>query len=427
MDNAVTIIVGAGAVLDFDHKGIFPSVKIITEEVLKLSVQKVAGGERPLFRELNDYVVGKLNQIGRPEFNRFIPPQLNFENLLHLVEMCISYSGCWHKEYVSWPAFPEFGTLILPDEFLKDIQTYDYIKAAFGLQKTVMDIVNQYDTVFREMISTEQWYRGFWKSFSGKSNIFNLNYDNTIENSLCEYEDGFLPIKENEDYSRFSAKQYFENRRNLSTIAHLHGQILFSEAKSYPFDYSIRDMVKNRDYQTACKNRIGGQFPPSNQAKEEYLQPVIVSGSRKTEKMTFAPNNVYLSDLTRKVIENNRLMIIGYSFGDLYLNEILGLGMAVHGKDFKVVIIDQYPSYINSYTSLFQHLAHRCNPQAYHFVSRLAEDRLSIEIGQNEFPLVVEGYDVPIISRNGNLMMCISGFKNAVEKHGDAITEFLCL
>lgn len=424
MGNGVTIIVGAGAVLDFAHKGIFPSVKDITKEVLKLRTQKVDGGERPLLSELNDYIVGKLNQVGRPEINKFMPPQLNFENLLHVVEMCISYSGCWHKEYVSWPALPEFGTLIQPDDFLKDFQTYDYIWAAFGLQKTVMDIVNQYDTAFRENTTTEQWYRGFWQALYGKSNIYNLNYDNTIENCLGAYEDGFLPIKDGEEYCRFSAKKYFENRRNLSTIAHLHGHILFSEAKSFPFKYSTRDMVKNRDYETACKNRMGSQQNPSNQAKEEYVQPYIVSGSRKTEKLTFAPNNVYLSDLTRKVVENNRLMIIGYSFGDLYLNEILGLGMAAHGKDFKVVIIDKHPSYISTYTSLFQHMAHRC-PQAYHFVSRLAEDRLSVEIGQNEFPLIVEGYDKPVISRNGNLMMCISGFKNAVMNHKDEIMEFL--
>lgn len=102
--------------------------------------------------------------------------------------------------------------------------------------------------------------------------------------------------------------------------------------------------MQKQDWRTAS---------PSNQAKEENLQPVIVSGSRKTEKMTFAPNNVYLSDLARKVIENNRLIIIGYSFGDLYLNELLGLGMDAHGDDFRVVIIDKFPSYINSYTSWF--------------------------------------------------------------------------
>ena len=43
MKDAVTIIVGAGAVLDFEHKGISPSVKNITDEVLKLSIQKVDG------------------------------------------------------------------------------------------------------------------------------------------------------------------------------------------------------------------------------------------------------------------------------------------------------------------------------------------------------------------------------------------------
>lgn len=425
MGNKVTIIVGAGAVLDFEHKGIFPSVKNITDEVLKLSIQKVDGGERPLLREINDYIVGKLNQIGRSEINRYIPPQLNFESLLHVIEMCISYSSCWHKEYISWLSLPEFGTLIQPDDFLKDIQTYDYIRAAYELQKSVMDIVNLYDTSFSENMTSERWYQDFWKSFSGRSNIFNLNYDNTIENSLGEYEDGFPPIKDGEEYSRFSAKNYYENKRGVSTIAHLHGQILFSEASSFPFDYSIRDMVKNRDYQTACKIRVGRQQNPSNQAKEKYVQPYIVSGSRKTEKMAFAPNNVYLSDLARKIVENNRLMVIGYSFGDLYLNEILGLGIATHCDEFKAVIIDKFPSYINSYISWFQHLTHQCNPQEYTFVSRLAKDRLFVEVGQKEFPLIVGEYGVPVVSRNGNVMMCINGFKDAVVNHKEMIQRFL--
>lgn len=425
MGNKITIIVGAGAVLDFEHKGIFPSVKNITDEVLKLSIQKVDGGERPLLREINDYIVGKLNQIGRSEINRHIPPQLNFESLLHVIEMCISYSNCWHKEYISWLSLPEFGTLIQPDDFLKDIQTYDYIRAAYELQKSVMGIVNLYDTSFSENMTSERWYQDFWKSFSGRSNIFNLNYDNTIENSLGEYEDGFSPIKDGEEYSRFSAKNYYENKRGVSTIAHLHGQILFSEASSFPFDYSIRDMVKNRDYQTACKNRMGRQQNPSNQAKEEYVQPYIISGSRKIEKMAFSPNNVYLSDLARKVVENKRLMVIGYSFGDLYLNEILRLGIATHGDEFKAVIIDKFPSYINSYISWFQHLTHQCNPQEYTFVSRLAKDRLFVEVGQKEFPLIVGEYGVPVVSRNGKVMMCINGFKDAVVNHKEMIQRFL--
>ena len=421
----MTIVVGAGAVLDFEHKGIFPSVKRITGEVLKLSIQKVDGGERLLLHDIYNHVVKKLSEVGRPEINRYFPPQLNFENLLHVIEMCISYSSSWHNEYTSWPAVPEFGTLIHPDEFMNDIQTYDYIRAADGLQETVMSIVNQYDTFFREGKTTEQWYRDFWKALSGRSNIFNLNYDNTIENSLGEFEDGFPPVVDGEDYSRFSAKQYFDNPRCVSTVAHLHGQILFSEARSFPFEYSIRDMVKNRDYQTACKNRRARQQNPSNQAKEEYVQPYIVSGSRKTEKMTFAPNNVYLSDLTRKVIENNRLMIIGYSFGDLYLNEILGLGMAAHGDNFKVVVIDWFPPYIDNYPALFQHLQYKSGSGMYRFVSRLAKDRLAIEPGQKDFSLDVKDHSAPVKSKNGSLMLFMNGFKDAVVNHKEEIMKFL--
>lgn len=93
MSNGVTIIVGARAVLDFEHKGILPSVKIIKDEVLKLSIQKVDGGERPLLRELYDYVVKKMNRVF--ETNHIKPPQLNFENLWHVIEMCIAYSKKW--------------------------------------------------------------------------------------------------------------------------------------------------------------------------------------------------------------------------------------------------------------------------------------------------------------------------------------------
>ena len=106
MGNGITIIVGAGAVLDFNHKGVYPSVDNITDEVLKLSIQKVDGGERPLLRELYDHVVRKLNRV--LEAKRIMPPKLNFENLFHVIEMCIAYSSFRGKEYISMHAFALF-------------------------------------------------------------------------------------------------------------------------------------------------------------------------------------------------------------------------------------------------------------------------------------------------------------------------------
>lgn len=424
MDKTITIIVGAGAVLDFEHKGVFPSVENITKEVLKLPVQKVDGNEWLLIDELYNHIFGRLKEVGNPETRKFNHPQINFEDLLHVLEMCLAYSYCWHDEYLQWSSFPLFGSLTEPDSSQKGIDTVEYGRAAYSLEKRVMEIVNQYDSAFIEKKSSEEWYRNFWRSIR-KGNIFTLNYDSTIEESIVDYEDGFEEILGEEDYYRFSARKYSENPEGKTTIAHLHGSILFSEPNTFPFEYSIRDLVKNKDYETACRNRMAAQSTPRTQAKEEYIQPYIISGARKTEKMVYAPYNVYLSDLTKKVLENKWLMIIGYSFGDLYLNEILGLGMAAHGNDFKVVIIDKYPSYIDAYTSFLQHLKSSCNYGMFEFISRLVKDRLYIEIGQKEFSLIVKDSESPVMSKNGNLMMCIGGFKDAVMNHREKIMEFL--
>ena len=426
MDVGITIVVGAGAVLDFKHKGVCPSVRNITEEVLKISTQKVDGTERLLIKELYDRIIERLKIVGNPEVRRFFHPEVTFEDLLHVLEMCLSYSSCWHDEYLQWTYFPPFGSLIEPCTLLKDVNTVEYTRAAYALEEKVMEIVNQYDTAFREDKESEIWYREFWRSM-GSVNIFTLNYDTTIEECIQRFEDGFGEPAAAESYSRFSPSGYCENVEGKTTIAHLHGSILFIEAKTFPFEYSTRDLVKNKDFNSASKNRRVAQTAPRTQAKEEFVQPYIISGSRKTEKMVDAPYNVYLSDLTRKVIEKKRLLIIGYSFGDLYLDEILGLGMATHGDEFKMVIVDKYPSYINDYPALYLHLINHCNHGAFNIISRMTKDRLAIESGQKVFPLVVKDYNTPVVSENGSLMVCMTGFKDAVMNHLVEIKEFLSI
>lgn len=55
--------------MDFEHKGIFLSVKNITGEVLKLSIYKVDGGERLLLHELNKQMIEELKN-SRPPGNK---------------------------------------------------------------------------------------------------------------------------------------------------------------------------------------------------------------------------------------------------------------------------------------------------------------------------------------------------------------------
>lgn len=43
VDNGITIIVGAGAVLDFDHKGIFPSVPTSSHSANLVGRKNISG------------------------------------------------------------------------------------------------------------------------------------------------------------------------------------------------------------------------------------------------------------------------------------------------------------------------------------------------------------------------------------------------
>lgn len=119
-----------------------------------------------------------------------------------------------------------------PESFLKSIDTIGYERAVYALEEKVMEIVNQYDSAFKNNPATEPWYRQFWSSLRG-GNIFTLNYDSTIEESLVSYEDGFEKHWD-EEYCRFSAGKNFKNADKKTTIAHLHGSILYSEPKSFP-------------------------------------------------------------------------------------------------------------------------------------------------------------------------------------------------
>ena len=213
MGVGVTVIVGAGAALDFEHMGVFPSVKTITEEVLKISIRNVDGTERLLIKDLYDGIIERLKKVGNPEVRKFFHPEVNFEDLLHVLEMCLSYSSCWHDEYLHWKVFPLYGALMEPNQILKDINTVEYERAAYALEERVMEIVNQYDLAFKKDKGREQWYRDFWHSMKGAS-IFSLNYDSTIEESVDSYEDGYEDVFSREDYSRFSARKYYENPEN---------------------------------------------------------------------------------------------------------------------------------------------------------------------------------------------------------------------
>ena len=118
---------------------------------------------------------------------------------------------------------------------------------------------------------------------------------------------------------------------------------------------------------------------------------------------------------------------MGYSFGDLYLNQLLERITLIHGSKTKVVLIDYMPQYIHDYNGIVRNIS--SNGHYTEFVSRMIQHNPLVWAkpitGEEEPPMNFESWDRPIRSKNGALMMFICGFKNAVTMHGKEIMEFL--
>lgn len=422
--NRITTILGAGAVLDFDFGDLLiPSTRNITDAILDIEVQNIDG----LMSKLIKAVYDRLQERGFERQNPAIAPyakevvnKINFEHLFHVLEELMSYNNIWKNEWISPSIYPPLAAFCNGD-FERD--TIEYELSLFKAENKILQIVTDYDNMFSESVGREQWYKDFWRCNQNGWDVFNLNYDATVEHSLGEYEDGYEEISEN--YQHFSPTKLMENSRGLSTIQHLHGSILYAEAFPHEYNYSHgnRDLYKFPTAKAAREEMRIHQCPERTQAHESlYTGPILV-GLRKTEKLEFLPYSCYHADFINKIVENPSLLIVGYSFGDLYVNQLLECHKLVHEKKQRVVIIDKWPDWINKDSAtMYLHLMNKTNRHLKLFIERLLENRYDPWESSKFFMNVSDGCWE---SCNGVLRVCTKGFKQAVECNGEAILGFL--
>lgn len=77
----------------------------------------------------------------------------------------------------------------------------------------------------------------------------------------------------------------------------------------------------------------------TRKAAEHVFQYPIITGLRKNDKIVIPPFDAYYMHLYQRLRENKNLLIIGYSFGDLYINALLNQFRSFHGDAVKVVCI----------------------------------------------------------------------------------------
>ncbi len=422
--NRITTILGAGAVLDFDFGNLLrPSTANITDAILDIEVQNVDGVNTKLIKDVHN----RLQERGFEKQNPVITPyatevvnKIHFEHLFHVLEELMSYNSVWKNERISPSIYPPLAAFCKSD-FMHD--TVEYERALFKAEEKILQIITDYDSMFTENADRERWYKDFWKRNQNGWDVFNLNYDTTIEHSLGEYEDGYEGTSEM--YQHFSPTKLMVNSGELSTVQHLHGSILYAEAfpKEYNFSHGNKDLYKFPTAETAREAMRVHQCPERTQAHELFYTSPVLVGLRKTEKLEFLPYSCYHADLVNKIVANSSLLIVGYSFGDLYIDQLIDCHKLVHGKNQRVVLIDKWSDWINKDSaSVYLHLMNKTNGRLRLFIERLLENKYNPLESSRFFRKVSsccwESY-------NGVLRICTKGFKYAVENNEGDILNFL--
>ena len=422
----ITSIVGSGAVLDFDysyngnHK---PSTRYITDSIKDLKVERINREESDLINKVYKLVVEDMTSLYRKRGFRN-EYTLNFEELYFIIESLESYTKTDIEYYDPYGRAP-LSALLSLEKQLSSYSQIEYVRACGVIIKAIIDIIDEYNTHFCQNLDYEQWYRQFWQgNIECKFDIFTLNYDTTIEQSLGKYEDGFELIESNaEGISAFNPKRLLKNPDALSTVQHLHGCIYYSGCLPVECNktHSYRDMFKTKSVQEASKLANGYYQEGKTQAREFYYNSPILVGMRKLDKMTFLPSSIYHANLVNKLVDNSGLLIVGYSFGDLYVNQLLQRRLLMNGTNHRMVIIDYFPPCVNSVESLYRYLYDE-NGRMLQFIMPFFKVRIE------DFKirgLVFTSYNAPIFSEDHKCMLLICGFKKAVELHSDIILDFL--
>lgn len=421
----ITILVGAGAAIEIGG----PSTFELTQKVIKTKI------------DLIHYKSGVLESIYKIISNYYHPDTINFEHIMHALEMLTTYNSYFtDPESCKISLYkPLFAPFIKPryKRFFKGNNDISIQLAKTYLIEAVADEVNKYNEAFAKAKSEHFWYQNFWNTPGINWDITTLNYDTTIEHSLSKRaEDGFEPNRNNyinKDCSNVKALSRDEidalsfrfNPTRLTTqskevvVNHLHGCICFGHSwrSKNIYEDETFGIVKFQSYDLA--KRTWSSNSGKTQAAEDVSRGPIITGLRKTEKITTYPYSFYQYYLQDSIIKNNSLLIVGYSFGDLYLNEIIDRISRIHGEKKRIVIITYYgKEYWSDNHSINDFFDHN---EAYMFYAKACSDNYPLK-GHKEKDFFDKK---PLRARNGKVLIFLHGFKDAVENHKELIIDFL--
>jgi hypothetical protein len=355
MKKRVTVLLGAGAMIE--AAGV--STNSITNNVYEACKNyKLSSGEEILREFARDFALKQAKKM----YNK----EASFEDLFDILENFMDYNKHDYNDSAS---------VILSSIKPK----YDNVAGITWLYHDFLDAINETVYEYDKKCSDKGvWMKRFFNSLITKENcyldVFTLNYDTWIEQFLGEdnYIDGFIDINQFSEIKntynglmRFSPLHYL-NAENMHTVSHLHGQICFglhdlkpNDINAFHFEEQTYSLYKYKTFNGAQDFRNRSIRSHLNAQSGHTIFPAnIITGRMKTDKMIWSPMQIYMYGFINALMRNEELIIIGYGFGDLYVNTLLYQYLQKHKEKKKVRLItycsdEQFNEDVAAYHNLF--------------------------------------------------------------------------
>src|SRR5690606_15707696 len=205
-------------------------------------------------------------------------------------------------------------------------------------------------TASRNAISHENWrdYVEFWNGLATEFalNIASLNYDTVVDQALGlgAESQGFTAIL-GENVRRVDERLL--RLGSAPSLMHLHGSIHFGrrEYGSDPNRFCFEDDWHDW-YWHPTPDSAGNALEPGVSAAQSgfrgYASGPLITGYDKTEKLLMDPFGTYLRAFSDSLRDNNRLLVVGYGFGDQHINVLLQRMARYHGDAIRIAVITKF-------------------------------------------------------------------------------------
>ncbi|WP_167883792.1 SIR2 family protein [Leptospira stimsonii] len=396
MKDRITILLGAGAAIPIGGPR--------TDYLTNLIQRKDKKNDNPNF-------VKQLFRILRAYYNPSVNQAPNFEDIFHTIEVLISYKTSQQRNAKKSFKLP-IGAF-LRKERGKFTKIESLNRAKVFILETIMDEIEKYQYNLRP-----NWYESFWKDLEKDFylDIFSLNYDITVNQILLNSTDGFS--KSSQSSSPFDPINLYSHL-DRHRICNLHGSIFLGNSSHN--NYNSNFLYLNTDdlwkYNVAQEARAN-TFYSSNietQSGHQVARSSIIVGLQKTDKIINYPFSEYSSLFSQSIRTNSKLIIIGYSFGDLYINSLLEKFNYLHKDSRRAIVIDYTPNSI-----LWNLRAHIMRWPSQRMISAL------FRIFNQQYP--VDGYPTKpsfIRSKDNRALIFLNGFEDAVKNHFSEMLNLL--